>query len=141
MHSKRFLIFLGAALIIVAGFLPWISVPHLFGLFGPEYEGIEIGWEGDGVLTIALALLLVTAEILFGRKTPLWYQIAGQLLSGLVILIVVSDIYRILEINPLSGFFAATDIGLYTTLIGALIALSGHLWIRPSRLGISQNFA
>jgi uncharacterized membrane protein len=34
---------------------------------------------------------------------------------------------RVLEINPSAGFFAGTDVGLYITLIGAILALVGAL--------------
>jgi hypothetical protein len=40
------------------------------------------------------------------------------------------DFRRILEIAPEAGFYAATDIGIYVTLIEALLALIGCLWKR-----------
>ena len=38
------------------------------------------------------------------------------------------------EINPSAGFFAATGVGLYVTLIGGLVALAGVLLKKPASL-------
>jgi hypothetical protein len=56
------------------------------------------------------------------------YSIPGAILDALAILAVIGDFYRILEIDPDAGFFAATDVGIYVTLIGAILALVGALY-------------
>jgi hypothetical protein len=66
MNKGRLLVLVGSLLLIVGGFLPWISTSDLFGLSGPSYEGIEVGWEGDGVLTTGVGLILILSELLFG---------------------------------------------------------------------------
>ena len=77
MNKGRILVLVGSLLLIVGGFLPWISVPNLFGLSGPSYEGIEIGWEGDGVLTTGVGLVLLLSELLFGGAARRWFTLTA----------------------------------------------------------------
>ncbi len=134
MNKGRILVLVGSLFLIVGGFCPWISVPDLFGLDGPSYEGIEIGWEGDGVLTSGIGLILVLGELLFGRVARRWVTLTGAVLAALAASVVFLDFGRILEIAPQAGFYAATDIGIYVTLAGALLALVGCLWKRVPAL-------
>ena len=130
MNKGRILVLFGSLLLIIGGFLPWISVPNLFGLSGPSYEGIEVGWEGDGVLTLVIGLILVISEIFLKGNPHKWIARSGVVLAGLAASVVLLDLLRILEIAPVAGFYAATDIGIYVTLVGALTALIGCLWKR-----------
>jgi hypothetical protein len=130
MNKGRLLVLVGSLLLIVGGFLPWISVPDLFGLSGPSYEGIEAGWEGDGVLTTGVGLILILSELLFGGVARRWFTLTRVVLAALSVSVVFLDFRRILELAPEAGFFAATDIGLYVTLVGALLALIGCIWGR-----------
>jgi hypothetical protein len=127
MNKPRVLVLVGSLLLIFGGFLPWISVPDLFGLSGPSYEGIEVGWEGDGVLTAGMGLVILLCELLIGGEHRRWYQITGTVLAALAASVVFLDFRRILELAPEAGFFAATDMGIYVTLLGALLALIGCL--------------
>jgi hypothetical protein len=52
-------------------------------------------------------------------------------LAALAVLVVIGCFQRVLEIDPGAGFLAATDVGIYVTLIGALLAVVGAL-IRTS---------
>jgi hypothetical protein len=128
LNKGRILILVGSLLLIIGGFLPWISVPNLFGLSGPSYEGIEVGWEGDGVLTTGVGLILLLGELLFGGVARRWFTLTGVILPALAASVVVLDLRRILEIAPEAGFYAATDMGIYVTLVGAVLALTGCLW-------------
>ena len=130
MNKGRILVLVGSLALIVGGFLPWISVPNLFGLSGPSYEGIEVGWEGDGFLTSGVGLILILGELLFGGVSRRWFTLTGVVLAALAASVVFLDFRRILEIAPEAGFYAATDIGIYVTLVGALLALIGCLWKR-----------
>jgi len=127
MNKGRILVLVGSLALIVGGFLPWISVPNLFGLSGPSYEGIEVGWEGDGFLTSGVGLILILGELLFGGVSRRWFTLTGVVLAALAASVVFLDFRRILEIAPEAGFYAATDIGIYVTLVGALLALIGSL--------------
>lgn len=127
MNKARLLVIGGALALIIGGFLPWISVPHLYGLSGPTYEGIAIGWEGDGFLTAGIGVILVLGELRLRRDSQRWFAFAGGVLAILAASIVFLDFQRILEIDPAAGFYAATDYGIYITLAGALLALGGCL--------------
>ena len=130
MSRGRVLVLVGALLLIIGGFLPWISVPNLFGLSGPSFEGIEIGWEGDGFLTAGIGLILILGELLLWGDSRRWFAFIGVVLAVLAASVVFLDFRRILDLAPEAGFYAATDIGIYVTLVGALLALIGCLWRR-----------
>jgi hypothetical protein len=142
MNKGRILVLVGSLLLIVGGFLPWISVPNLFGLSGSSYEGIEVGWEGDGVITAGIGLILILSELLFGGESRRWFTITGVVLAALAASVILLDFRRILELAPEAGFIAATDIGIYLTLVGALLALIGCLWRRvqsPTQQGMATT--
>ena len=126
MQTNRILILTGGLILILGSRLPWISVPVLFGVEGPAFEAIEIGWEGSSTGGIGLILLLI--GIFWKGRTGKRYSIPSAILATLAALVVIGSFYRVLEIDPSAGFFAATKIGIYVTLIGALLALVGAFW-------------
>lgn len=117
----------GSIILIIGAFLPWISVANLFGKAGSAYEGIAVGWEGDGVLTGGIGLLLLLGTLVFKGSSEKKYAIIGVILAFLVGVIVFLDFLRIAELQPESGIFAATGLGLYMTLLGVLFAVVGGL--------------
>ena len=125
MRTNRLLVLTGGLILILGSRLPWMSVPVLFGVEGPTFEAIEIGWEGDGFITGGIGLILLLVGIFWRGRIEKRYSIPGAILAALAILVVIGDFYRILEIDPDAGFFAGTDVGIYVTLIGALLALVG----------------
>ena len=117
-------------------------MPNLFGLSGPSYEGIEVGWEGDGFITAGIGLILLFSELLFGGESRRWFTLTRVVLATLAASVVFLDFRRILELAPEAGFYAATDIGIYMTLVGALLALIGCLWRRvpaPTQQGATTT--
>lgn len=131
MRTNRMLGLIGGLILVLGSRLPWMSVPALFGVEGPTFEAIEIGWEGDGFITGGIGLILLFVGILQRRRIGKRYSIPGTILAVLAVLVVIGDFYRILEIGPDAGFFAATGVGIYVTLIGALLALVGALYRTP----------
>lgn len=134
MHARRLLIIMGALILIIGSRLPWMSVPILFGVEGPTPEAIEIGWEDNGIVTGSLGLILLFGGLFLGEKRALMYSISGAVLAALSVMVVAGCVWRVFEINPSEGFFAATDVGLYVTFIGGLIVLSGTLLKPPSSM-------
>ena len=128
MRINRMLVLIGGLILVLGSRLPWISVPVLFGVEGPAFEAIEIGWEGDGLVTGGIGLILLLVAIFWSGRIEKRYSFPGAILATLAILVVIGDFYRILKIGPDAGFFAATDVGIYVTLIGALLALVGALY-------------
>ena len=131
MRTNRMLVLIGGLILILGSRLPWMSIPVLFGVEGPTFETIEIGWEGDGFITGGIGLILLLVGIFWRGRIEKRYSIPGAILAALAVLVVFGDFYRILEIGPDAGFFAATDVGIYVTLIGALLALVGALYRTP----------
>jgi hypothetical protein len=127
MYTNRLLLLAGGLLLIIGSRLPWISVPVLFGVEGPAYEAIEIGWEDNGILTGLFGLILLVVGALVKGRAGRLYSLPGGIFAAFAALVVAGCFLRILEIDPAAGFFAATDFGIYITLIGALLALTGAL--------------
>lgn len=91
---------------------------------------MAIGWEGDGVLTAAIGIVLILGELWAGGEVHRRHSLLAAALAALAAAVVLLDVRRILEIAPEAGFFAATDIGLYVTFAGSLLAFVGRFWER-----------
>lgn len=131
MKTNRIFILIGGLVLILGSRLPWVSFPVLYGLDGPAYEALEIGWEGGGFFTGGLGLVLLLIGIFWkGRKGKI-YSIPAMILAGLALLYIFGSLYRVIEMHPEEGFFRATDIGLYLTLFGGLLGLVGAVWRTP----------
>lgn len=128
MRTNRMLVLIGGLILILGSRLPWISAPVLYGIEGSAFEAIEIGWEGGGDITGGIGLILLLIGILWQGRAGRRYSIPGAILAALAVLRVIGGFYRILEIDPDAGFFAATDVGLYVTLAGGLLALVGAVY-------------
>jgi inosine-uridine nucleoside N-ribohydrolase len=121
-------VLIGGLLLILGSRLPWISAPVLYGVEGYALEAIEIGWEDSGYITGGIGLILLLIGIFWKGRTGKRYSIPGAILATLPILVVIGSFSRIIEIDPDAGFLAATDVGLYVTFIGGLLALVGAVW-------------
>jgi len=108
-----------------------MSVPVLFGVEGPAPEAIEIGWEDNGIVTGGIGLILLLGGLFLGEKRAVLYSVSGAMLATISVLVVAGCVWRVIEINPSEGFFAATDVGLYLTLLGGLLVLPGALLKPP----------
>ena len=131
MRTNRLLVLIGGLILILGSRLPWISVPVLYGVEGPTFEAIEIGWEDNGFITAGIGLILLLVAMFWRGRIGKRYSIPGTILAALAVLVVIGCFYRILEIDPGAGFLAATDVGMYVTLIGALLAFVGTLYRTP----------
>ena len=135
MRTNRLLVLIGGLILILGSRLPWMSVPVLFGVEGPAFEAIEIGWEDNGFITAGIGLILLFVAMFWRGRIGRRYSIPGTILAAFAVLVVIGCFYRILEIDPGAGFLAATDIGIYVTLIGALLAFVGALYRTPLNQG------
>lgn len=101
-----------AILVVLAAFLPWVSI---FGIGA-------IGIEGDGVITLVLALagaviLAMTTGLVGSRRTP------GRVSQiALLALAVLAALIALLDMN------GAAAIGLYLTLLGGIVWVVGAAW-------------
>lgn len=131
MNTNRIFVLIGGLILVIGSRLPWMSVPILFGVEGPAFEAIEAGWEDNGIITGGIGLVLLFGGLFWKGKTGTRYTIPGAILAALAIAVVMGCFWRIVEIDPEAGFFAATDVGIYVTLTGAFLALVGALWNIP----------
>lgn len=104
----------GVAMLVVglAAFLPWVSILGIGA----------IGIEGDGVLTLVLALagaviLAMTTGLVGSPRTP---GRASQI--ALLVLAVLAALIALLDMN------GAAAIGLYLTLLGGIAWVVGAAW-------------
>ncbi|CAG0968219.1 hypothetical protein ANAEL_01028 [Anaerolineales bacterium] len=125
MQTKKLLILTGGLILILGSRLPWMSVPVLYGLQGPAYESIEIGWEDNGLVTGGIGLILFLGAVLWRGRAKAGFSIPAAILAVYAALIVIGCFLSILEMDPPAGFFAATDIGIYVSLIGSFLTLVG----------------
>lgn len=125
MQTKKLLVLTGGLILILGSRLPWMSVPVLFGVQGPAYESIEIGWEDNGFITGGIGLILFLGGMFWRGRAKEWHSILAAFLAVYAVSIVMGCFQSVIEIDPLAGFFAATDIGIYVTFIGSLLSLVG----------------
>ena len=123
MQARRVLIVMGGLMLMIGSRLPWISAPVLYGAEAPAFEAIEIGWGDSGTITGGIGLLLLLLEVVRKGRTGKRYAIPSAILAALALLMLLGAFSRILEIDPDAGFLRATDLGIYVTVIGALLAL------------------
>ncbi|HWJ10679.1 MAG TPA: hypothetical protein VNS46_14975 [Nocardioides sp.] len=98
--------------VALAAFLPWVS---LFGISA-------IGLEGDGVITLVLAIagavtLAVTSGLVGSART------AGRVSN--IALLVLAAITALIGLIDMNG---AAAIGLYLTLFGGIAWVVGAVW-------------
>lgn len=98
--------------VIVAAFLPWVSI------FGISVLGIE----GDGIITLALA---VAGGIVFALTTSLFgrQEVPGN--KSQVSLLVLAALVALVALVSMSG---AAAIGMYLTLFGGIAWVVGAAW-------------
>ncbi len=128
MRTNRMLVFMGGLILILGSQLPWISYPVLYGLEGLGHEALEIGWEDSGYTTGGIGLILLLVGMFWKGRIGRRYSIPGAILAALAVLDILGGFSRILEMEPATGFFSATDVGIYVTLVGGLLALGGAVW-------------
>jgi hypothetical protein len=104
----------GVAILVVglAAFLPWVSI---FGISA-------IGIEGDGVLTLVLAIagaviLAFTTGLVGSPRTP------GR--ASQITLLVLAALVALIGLLDMNG---AAAIGLYLTLLGGIAWVVGAAW-------------
>src|SRR5690625_447174 len=100
------------AVVFIAAFLPWVSV------YGMNVLGVE----GDGVITLILALLGLAALVL-GTEVFMAPKIPTKVTS--IILIVLGALVSLTGIVDMNRYAA---IGLYFTLLGGLAWLGVAIW-------------
>jgi hypothetical protein len=123
---------MGAALLLLALALPWISVPggelgrELLLLRGESMPATGPAWRSLPLLSVLLALLAVLAAataVLDARASRVWRP-AAVVASGVALLLLAALAYRLL-LNRTGGDYSAVGAGGYLGLLAlALIVLA-----------------
>ncbi len=129
MHPGRHVLFLAAAGLIAGALLPWVKITSLFG------ELSVAGYEGDGLLTGGIGLLLLLTALLTAGRAGRRYSPAAAALGALALAVALWDLFRVQDAiaqNQVEGLMrAAVGAGLYLTLAAAALALVGGLQRLP----------
>jgi hypothetical protein len=129
MNRGQQLTMLGAIGLIIGALLPWASISSIFGKIS------KAGYEGDGVITGAIGLLLLIGSLLNKGKSGKRYSIASAVFAIGAGIIGISDLMNInsavADISSDSLVLASTGPGVYITIIGAVLALVGGLQKMP----------
>ena len=117
---------IGGGIVLLGSFLPWATVSSGFGTASVS------GTEGDGKITMALGIALVTLGVIeLTRSTSLrvLILIAATLAAGIGVLDFISANERVAGVE--SAFVhASVGVGLYAVIGGGILAIVGGLFNR-----------
>jgi hypothetical protein len=124
--DARTLIVVGAVLVILAAWLPWYNLPAF--LVG---DLARRGWDGGGLLTVALAMLAILSFLLPWRPFERVSVLAAAL-AVLINLIALVAFARVIQLSTtmeidLGAQLSSVGGGLYMTFAGAWLMLFGGL--------------
>lgn len=127
----------GGICLVVGALLPWANLTSAF--LGMSVS--KAGYEGDGLITGAIGLLLLISAILAKGKSGKTYSIAATIFAVIAGLILISDLTGInrLVSNAESGVMASAGVGIYVSIIGAVLAVIGGLQKVPSLPEVPQS--
>lgn len=127
MNRGQLLCLLGGVSLLFGALLPWATLQSLtLGL-----SRSLAGYEGEGVLTGGLGLLLLIGAIVSKGKPGKTYSIVAVILA-LIAGLDTFSVLRNLSEYFVKGFVALAGPGIYLSLAGAVIALVGGLQTVPA---------
>jgi hypothetical protein len=130
MNRGQQLTLFGAFGLLVGAFLPWATIASpLLGL-----SLSKAGYEGDGLFTGGVGLLLLLGSVISKGKPGRLYSIAGVVFSVLAGAILFMDLSSVRGVVSDVGedVIASVGPGVYVSIVGALLALVGGLQRVPS---------
>lgn len=116
MHRGQQLALLGALALLVGALLPWASVTSpILGL-----SLSKAGYEGDGMFTGAIGLLLLLGSVLYKGEPGRIYSIGTSILAFLGGVILLYDFSNISSLTSQAGQGVMTSIGpgVYLSIVG-----------------------
>ncbi len=124
MHKGQQLTLLGAVGLVLGALLPWVKATTVLGSIS------KAGYEGDGLMTGAIGLILLIGALLNKGKAGKRYSVASSIFSVIVLFIAGFDYLNVAsavgDIQDVPGVVdASVGAGLYLTLLAAFLVLVG----------------
>jgi len=115
----------GGICLVVGALLPWANLTSAFFFVSDSLAG----YEGDGLFTGASGLILLINALTTKGKLGKAYSIAATIFAVIVGLILINDLTGINTVvsNAESGVIASVGVGIYISIIGAVLAAIGGL--------------
>ena len=131
MNRGQLLLVLGGLALIIGALLPWATLTSfLVGSFS------RAGYEGDGIITGGIGILLLFGGLLVKGKPGKLYSLAGSFFALIAGLILVSDFSNVSgivrDMDAEESMMASIGPGLYLSALGAVLALVGGLQRVPA---------
>jgi hypothetical protein len=123
MNRGQLLTLLGGIGLILGAALPWATLTSYYF----RVTTSKAGFEGDGMITGAIGVILILFAILEKGKTGKLYSVAVIIFAILAELVVFYDLPRVLSFisSAKSDYKASVGVGIYITIIGAILAVAG----------------
>ncbi len=121
MNQGKLLCSLGGGCLIIGSILPWAKI------IGINLTASKAGYEGDGIFTGGIGLLLLIGAIVSKAKPGKPFSIASAIfaiIAGVIILLDLSDVLGFVS-GVGDNVIAKVGAGMYVSLIGAILALIG----------------
>lgn len=122
MNQGRQITLLGATALVIGALLPWVTATSIFGSISIN------GYEGDGIITGGIGLLILISALLTKGKAGKRYSVAGTIFGAIVALLVFWEISNVnLAAENADYVRASVGSGLYLSMIGAILVVIGGL--------------
>lgn len=122
--KPKYVALVGGIVMIVGSLLPWVSVSSMFGTINKN------GIEGDGIFTLICGVAVILASIVAkekpGKPSSVLAVLFG-LFGGILAVFTLANVGEATRTISGESVFAAVGIGIYVTLIGAVVAIVGGL--------------
>lgn len=124
MKQYKTLVIVGGVLLMLGAVTPWVTITGIFGLSKTLY-----GYEGDGLITGFVGLLLLLIGLLTVKETPgKSYSVPSVILSAIISTLILSKIVSVASALKDQPASVSASIGyglLCLSPVGALLALVG----------------
>lgn|GEM_PF-5012236 len=118
---------LGAVGLVVGALLPWVTVASVFGSISVN------GYEGDGIITGGIGLLILISALLTKGKAGKRYSVASAILGVIATLLVFWKISDVGSLAAENTDYVRTSVGsgLYLSAVGTILIIVGGLQRTP----------
>ncbi len=119
-NLARNIYLVGSILLIIGALLPWAKMTTTFGTMSLA------GYEGDGMISGGIGVLLLIGGLLSKGKLNKPYSIAGAIFGGISGLVVIPKIFSIGSITSEIAY-ASVGAGIYVSVLGVILVIVGGI--------------